>query len=287
MDKLIITGANGQLGRELKSVLVNNTIFQPEYTDIEELDITNEEKVKAYIKQEKPAYIINCAAYNEVDQAEGQPEVARSINSLAPGLLAQASKEAGAKFIHISTDYVFDGKHYKPYTEDDDPNPVSAYAKSKRTGEHRVLETGSGIVIRTSWLYSPHGKNFVKTMMNLGKEREELNVVFDQTGSPTYAFDLANTILFMLTLYHNGKAFMPGIYHYSNEGTCSWYDFAKEIMSVLQLPCSIYPIETKDYPLPAPRPYYSLLNKGKIKSEFGITIPHWKDSLRECLDRMK
>ena len=287
MGKILVTGADGQLGTELRTVLEKNTVFMPHFTDIQELDITNEDEVKKYLHKEKPTYVINCAAYNAVDQAEEQPDIARLINSLAPGILARAANDAGAKFIHISTDYVFDGKHYKPYTEEDDPNPVSAYAKSKRTGETRVLETGVGIVIRTSWLYSPHGKNFVKTMLKLGSEKEELNVVHDQCGSPCYAFDLANTILYMLTLYHNGKAFMPGIYHYSNEGTCSWYDFAREIMFIKQLPCSVLPIETRDYPLPAPRPYYSVLNKAKIKSEFGITIPHWKDSLIECLDRMR
>ena len=269
----LVTGCNGQLGTAMQSLLKDNAC----YIDREELDLTNKEAVKSFFEKNTFDLVINCSAYTAVDKAQTDEISAHSVNALAPLYLAKYAK----KIIHISTDYVFDGTSFKPYTEEDPTNPISVYGKTKLDGEQNVLNHAStAIVIRTSWLYSPHGSNFVKTMRKLGSEKESLNVIFDQVGTPTYAYDLAQAIVDIIPqLKENEK----GIYHFSNEGVCSWYDFATEIMQQSNLKCKVYPIESKDYPTPTPRPHYSVLNKSKIKQRFNIEIPHWKEGLIKCL----
>lgn len=270
---LLVTGANGQLGNELKPLLPD-AIF----TDSDMLDITNSAAVEKFVRENNIDTIINCAAYTAVDRAESEPEQATFVNSIGPNNLAKT----GAKLIHISTDYVFDGKNYRPYVETDPTDPQSVYGKTKHMGEVAVMESATtAIIIRTSWLYSSFGNNFVKTMRRLGDERDSLNVIFDQVGTPTYAADLAAAIVQIIPQIKPGQ---KEIYHFSNEGVCSWYDFAAEIMKVSGLRCVVNPIMGKDYPLPAPRPFYSVLNKAKIRADFGIEIAHWSDALRRCID---
>ena len=281
MLNILVTGSNGQLGSEIKklSVEYQNNYF---FTDKDELDITNEEAIKAFIETNHINTMINCAAYTAVDQAEEDEVNAELINHLAVKYLAQISKEKNIKLIHISTDYVFDGTNHKPYSENDSTNPNGVYGRTKLDGERAMQEINpeNSIIIRTSWVYSSYGANFVKTMLRLAKERDTLGVIFDQVGTPTYAGDLAKTILEIIPKIENNKV---EIYNYSNEGVLSWYDFAKEIMKMAKLDCTINPIETKEYPTPATRPHYSLLNKSKIKEHFDIAIPYWKDSLERCL----
>lgn len=286
MMKIVVTGSNGQLGNELRILSKTEPGLQFVFTDVEELDITNEEAVATFFQDIKPDAVINCAAYTAVDKAEQEPGKANLINGTAVGILARAASVHGATIVHISTDYVFDGKGYRPYVEDDPVNPVSAYALSKLTGEREMQEHAlNGYIIRTSWLYSSFGNNFVKTIMKYGKERGMLNVVFDQIGTPTYAADLAEIIL---TLLKSGqKPVKTEIYNFSNEGVISWYDFAISIVELTGIKCKINPIETKDYPLPAVRPSYSVFNKGKIKHKLGIEIPYWRDSLKECIIKLK
>ena len=269
----LVTGCNGQLGTALQSILRDKAV----YIDRTELDLTDEVAVKTYLSQNSFDFIINCAAYTATDRAESDGENAYKVNALAPLYLAKYGK----RIIHVSTDYVFDGTNHKPYIEEDKTNPLSVYGKTKRQGEINVLENAdTAIIIRTAWLYSPHGGNFVKTMRKLGAEKETLNVVADQIGSPTNAYDLAEAIVCALPQIKNGE---KEIYHYTNEGVCSWYDFAHEIMNQSKLSCRVYPIESTDYPTPAKRPYYSVLNKNKIKKRFNLEIPHWKEGLRKCL----
>jgi len=269
----LVTGCKGQLGTALQSLLKEKAI----YLDRDELDLTDEKAVKNYFSAHSFERVINCAAYTAVDRAEGDAENAHKVNALAPLYLAKYGKH----IVHISTDYVFDGTNCKPYTEEDKTNPVSVYGKTKREGEINVLENAqSAIIIRTAWLYSPHGGNFVKTMRKLGEQKESLNVVFDQVGTPTNAYDLAEAIVAALPQIRNDE---KEIYHFTDEGVCSWYDFAREIMEQSKLPCKVYPIESKDYPTPATRPHYSVLNKAKIKQRFNITIPHWQEGLAKCL----
>ena len=281
---ILVTGVNGQVGSEIKE-LSSNYDYNFLFTTSKELDITEHKKVKEFIKENNIKTIINCGAYTGVDKAEDEKELANDINHLAVKNLAILSNEFGIKLIHISTDYVFDGENFKPYTEDDITNPNGIYGQTKLDGENAMIDYNlkNSIIIRTSWVYSSFGNNFVKTMLRLGKEKDELGVIFDQVGTPTYARDLAKTILDILPNIKNDKT---EIYNYSNKGVLSWYDFAKEIMRMAKLDCIINPIETKDYPTPAKRPHYSLLNKSKIKQEFHITIPYWKDSLDECLKVM-
>ena len=271
-DKILVTGANGQLGTELQKLLTD-AIF----TDVDVLDITDLEMVKKFVKDNNIGTIVNCAAYTAVDKAEDDEERAQKINEVGPYNLAKS----GAKIIHISTDYVFDGLGHKPYLEDDETRPVSVYGKTKRAGEVAVMENAKvGIVIRTAWLYSAHGGNFVKTMRKLGSERESLNVVADQVGTPTFAGDLAEAIVKIIPqLSEENK----GIYHFTNEGVCSWYDFANEIMELSLLKCKVNPIPSSAYPTRAVRPFYSVLSKAKIKEVFGVEIKHWKDGLVRCL----
>lgn len=281
MPSVLVTGANGQLGSEVRELSTN---YEHTYifTDKDELDITDESAIKECVEQNKIDIIINCAAYTAVDKAETDQDTADLINRKAVKKLAKISKEYDIKFIHISTDYVFDGKAHKPYVEEFQTKPNSVYGKTKLDGELEMLNINplNSIIIRTSWVYSSFGANFVKTMLRLGKEKEELGVIFDQIGTPTYARDLACAILDILPKIENDKV---EIYHYSNEGAISWYDFAKEIMKMAKLSCKVNPIETYQYPTPAKRPHYSLLNKAKIKKKFNIEIPYWKDSLDDCL----
>lgn len=284
MLNILVTGSNGQVGseiRELSSLYENNYFF----TGRDTLDISNYDDIDKFVAENNINIIINCAAYTAVDKAETDEIKAETVNHLAVKYLAEISKKQSIKLIHISTDYVFDGKSYKPYTEEDIVSPNSIYGKTKLNGEKAMIEVSpdNSIIIRTSWVYSSFGNNFVKTMLRLGKEKDELGVIYDQVGTPTYARDLAKTILDILPNIKNNKV---EIYNYSNEGVLSWYDFAKEIMKMTKLNCLINPIETKDYPTPAKRPHYSLLNKSKIKQEFDISIPYWKDSLNTCLKVM-
>ncbi|UCN00579.1 dTDP-4-dehydrorhamnose reductase [Sulfurimonas sp. SWIR-19] len=291
MNNILITGANGQLGSELR--LLNSKFLVSNYrcffTTAKDLDITDFEKVKEFIRSKNIKIIINAAAYTAVDKAEEDKENADSVNHLAVKYLAQISKEHNIRLIHISTDYVFDGKNYRPYVEDDVTNPTGVYGATKLAGENamRAINPKNSIIIRTSWVYSSFGNNFVKTMLRLGKERDALGVIFDQVGTPTYAKDLAQVILNIIgadtSVPANSTTNAVQIYNYSNEGVLSWYDFAKEIMRMANLDCKISPIETKEYPTPAKRPHYSLLNKAKIKKDFNIEIPYWKESLDECL----
>jgi dTDP-4-dehydrorhamnose reductase len=285
MTNILVTGENGQLGSEIK-LLSSNYAHGFFFTSRDTLDITNKEAISVFVQKNNINTIINCAAYTAVDKAEEEQELANDINHKAVQYLAEIANEKEIKLIHISTDYVFDGTNFKPYLETDPTNPNGIYGKTKLSAEKAIekINPKNTIVIRTSWVYSSFGANFVKTMLRLGKEKESLGVIFDQVGTPTYARDLAETILDILPKIENKKV---ELYHYSNEGVLSWYDFAKEIMRMAKLDCNINPIETKAYPTPAKRPHYSLLNKSKIKNQFNITIPFWKDSLDDCLKVMK
>jgi len=283
--KILITGSNGQLGNELHIVSSRYAHHTFLFTDIQELDITDRNAVHAYFLAEKPEVIINCAAYTAVDTAEREPGPAYLVNETAVTNLAQLSREFNAIMIHISTDYIFDGRGFRPYTEDDPTNPVSVYAKSKLAGEEAMRKlAGRGVIFRTSWLYSEFGGNFLKTILKHAREKEMLNVVYDQVGSPTYAYDLANVILQLLPVLITTNH--VAVYHYSNEGVASWYDFARAIIEIAGITCKINPIETKDYPLPASRPFYSVLNKAKFKADFTMEIPFWRDSLKVCIHQL-
>ena len=270
--KVLITGSRGQLGTELSKLLPDAVL-----TDVGELDITDLTAVRQFVKENNVDTIINCAAYTAVDKAEDDIESAEKINVLGPENLAKT----GCKIVHISTDYVFDGLGHKPYTPADETKPISVYGKTKRAGELAVLNNATeAVIIRTAWLYSPYGNNFVKTMRRLGAEKESINVVADQIGTPTYAGDLAEAIVAILPQISEKT---KGIYHFTNEGVCSWYDFATEIMKQSGLKCQATPIPSSDYPTKANRPFYSVLDKSKIKETFNITIQHWQKGLEKCL----
>lgn len=281
---ILVTGSKGQLGSEIKE-LSSNYSYNFFFTTRDDIDITNKENIRNFCQINSINVIINCAAYTAVDKAETDIENADLINRKAVKKLALISKELNIKLIHISTDYVFDGKNFKPYCEEFQTNAQSVYGKTKLEGELEFININpkNSLIIRTSWVYSYYGNNFVKTMLRLGKEKESLGVIFDQIGTPTYAVHLAKTILDIIPQIDNEKV---DIYNYSNEGVLSWYDFAKEIMKMAKLDCKINPIETFQYPTPAIRPHYSLLNKAKIKSKFNIEIPYWKDGLDDCLKRL-
>ena len=281
---ILVTGSNGQLGSEIKE-LSKNYSYNFFFTDRNNIDITSKDNIKAFCQTNNINVIINCAAYTAVDKAESDELNADLVNRKAVKKLALVSSELNIKLIHISTDYVFDGRNFKPYCEEFQTNPQGVYGKTKLDGENemRDINPKNSIIIRTSWVYSSFGNNFVKTMLRLGREKESLGVIFDQVGTATYARDLALTILDIIPKITNEKV---EIYNYSNEGVLSWYDFAKEIMRMAKLNCKINPIETFQYPTPAKRPHFSLLNKNKIKSTFNIEIPYWKDSLDECLKLM-
>jgi dTDP-4-dehydrorhamnose reductase len=279
--RVLVTGGNGQLGSELKAIESKFPNINFTFTDIDDLDITKADLVNSYFEKNRPNFIINCAAYTAVDKAESDQQLAFSINAEAPKVLSEAARTFNSKIIHISTDYVFDGRAFEPYTEIYETSPNSVYGKSKLIGELYVLESGVGMVIRTSWLYSIYGKNFVKTIAQKAITSNSLSVVYNQVGSPTWAFDLANAI--MVIVEKGEQLFTPEIFHYSNEGVCSWYDFAKEIVNFYGYNCKIIPILTSEYPTAANRPPYSVLNKSKIKASFGLEIPHWRESLNNCL----
>ncbi len=287
MKKILITGANGQLGIELKHISREFNGFSYVFTDIDSLDLTDNRALNVFFNKNHFDYIINCAAYTAVDKAETEPDKAFEINANVTARLTQICEKNDCRLIHLSTDYVFDGKLSVPYTEEDIALPQSVYGKSKLAGEEEVLKNKQNIVIRTSWLYSAHGNNFLKTILKVGKERKSLNVVFDQAGTPTSATDLARAILIVCTKIDADINNYGGIYHYSNEGVCSWYDFAVEIVELAGLDCKVVPVTTDRYPLPARRPPYSVLNKGKIKSAFSLEIPHWKSSLRKILVKLQ
>ena len=281
---ILVTGSNGQLGSEIKE-LSSNYNYNFFFTTRDDMDITSKDSIKEFCQTNSINVIINCAAYTAVDKAQSDIENADLVNRKAVKKLSIVAKELNIKLIHISTDYVFDGKNFKPYVEEFQTNPQSIYGKTKLDGENELLDINplNSIIIRTSWVYSYYGNNFVKTMLRLGKEKEELGVIFDQIGTPTYAKDLAITILNIIPQIENSKV---EIYNYSNEGVLSWYDFAKEIMKMAKLNCKIKAIETYQYPTPAKRPHFSLLNKSKIKQKFNIEIPYWKDGLDDCLKRL-
>lgn len=284
---ILVTGANGQLGTELQNKTASYTHWKFFFCDRKTLDITNKEAVETFVRENNITAIINCAAYTAVDKAESEQESAYQINVTGAGNLALVASEKELNLIHISTDFVFDGKQQVPYTETDIPNPLGVYGRTKHEGENEVLKIcPNAIVIRTSWLYSAYAANFVKTMQRLGKERTQLGVVADQVGTPTWTGDLADALLDILVNLEQGNT-RKGIYHYSNEGVASWYDFAVEIMSLSNIDCKVNPIETKAYPLPAPRPSFSVLNKSKIKKDFTLKIPHWKISLKKCIEQLQ
>lgn len=286
MKTILVTGANGQLGNSIRLKTNQHPQYKFLFTDVDTLDITDAAAVKAMVKDNQVNYILNCAAYTAVDKAEDNEDLCRRLNCDAVHVLGEAAREANAKIIHVSTDYVFSGTNYRPYKETDDTRPVSAYGRTKLAGEEALVKVcPDAVIIRTAWLYSEFGNNFVKTVLRLGKERDQLGFVFDQAGTPTYAGDLAEAILTIVTADEKGT-FVPGIYHYSNEGVCSWYDFTVKVLQIAGIECNVRPIETKDYPTRAVRPPYSVLNKGKIKETYGITIPHWEESLRICLKQL-
>ena len=284
MTTILITGSNGQLGNEMQQAAVRFPDFNYIYTDVAELDICDKGALDAFVKANNVNVIVNCAAYTAVDKAEDDVELCYKINRDAVRNIAEVATENKVKVVHVSTDYVFDGTNYLPYTEDMPVCPATVYGKSKLEGEQALLENcKESVILRTAWLYSSFGNNFVKTMIKLGTERDSLGVIFDQVGTPTYAADLADAILQLLS----NKTFVPGIYHFSDEGVCSWYDFTKTIHRMANITCDVKPIETKDYPARTPRPHFSVLNKGKIKSTYGISIPHWEVSLEKCIQLLQ
>ena len=286
--KVLVTGALGQLGSEIRRITAgNDDLKNTDYLaseDILPLDICDAEAVAACVAENAVSSIINCAAYTNVERAEDEPEICRRINCEGVAVLAGAALRAGASLIQVSTDFVFDGAKDTPYIEADTPSPLSVYGRTKAEAEDIMIASGvAGVIIRTAWLYSPYGRNFVKTMLHLGSTRERITVVNDQAGSPTYAADLADAILRILPLAAEKKG---EIYHYSNEGVCSWFDFAAEIMRQAALPCEVLPVSSIEYPQKAVRPAYSYLDKGKIAAELGLDVPQWQDSLRKCLERL-
>lgn len=284
---ILVTGSNGQLGSEIRELSPNYFSWNFFFEDSKSLDVTDGDKVKLYIQTNKIQAIINCAAYTNVDQAELEKEQAELVNYRGVSNLVKAIEIVKGRLIHISTDYVFNGDNLSPYKEEDNVDPINIYGETKLRGEKEILKSSvEAIIIRTSWLYSIYRNNFLKTMLRLGKERKELDVVSDQIGTPTYAKDLAKVCLTILSKKERIDK-KSKIYHYSNEGVISWFDFANAIMEISNLACKINPIDTKDYPTKAKRPGYSLLNKSKIKQNFNIEIPYWRDSLKECLKRIK
>jgi dTDP-4-dehydrorhamnose reductase len=287
--RVLITGSNGQLGSEIKELAANYKKLDFVFKDLPDLDICNFNLLQSFIIDNKINAVINCAAYTAVDKAEEDSIIARKVNYEGVLNIVNALQTVNGKLIHISTDYVFDGNHFSPYKESDAISPIGVYGDTKRAGELAVTNsTIDSIVIRTSWLYSSYGNNFVKTMLRLGSEKENLGVIFDQVGTPTYARDLAKTCLEILTGVNSVKISKDGnLYHYSNEGVASWYDFAISIMELGEENCKVKPIQTKDYPTLAKRPQYSVLNKSKIKIDFKIEIPYWRDSLKDCIEKIK
>lgn len=281
---ILITGKNGQLGSDIERLAPLYTRFNFIFTDVAELDITQAELVNTFFSKHPIDLVINCAAYTAVDKAEEEIDLANLVNNIAVKNLVQACITHKSRIIHISTDYVFDGSNNLPYLETDAVSPIGVYGKTKRLGEEQLLNSNVvGVILRTSWVYSCYGNNFVKTMIRLGQERDSLNVIFDQVGTPTYARDLAKACLDIADQIQNWPV-KPEVYHYSNEGVCSWYDFSTTIMELMKIECKVLPIETKDYPTLSKRPQYSVLNKKEIKRKFHLEIPYWKTALVDCLN---
>ena len=288
---ILVTGCNGQLGNEMQLQAKDNGQHRYYFTDVvipensiaQKLDITNEQEVDTFVEKNEIDCIVNCAAYTAVDKAESNEELCGLLNNIAPGYLAKAVGKRGGSIVQISTDYVFDGTSYKPVTEEQPTCPNSVYGRTKLAGEERVkANCKNHLIIRTAWLYSTFGNNFVKTMIRLGQEKAELGVIFDQVGTPTYARDLATAIFTAIN-----QGIVPGIYHFSNEGVISWYDFTKAIHRIAGITtCHVKPLHTMEYPTPAARPHYSVLDKTKIKNTYGIEVPDWEDSLRECISKL-
>ncbi|WP_418586921.1 dTDP-4-dehydrorhamnose reductase [Phocaeicola sp.] len=283
MKNILVTGANGQLGNEMRLLAEVNKEYAYFFTDVAELDICDEQAVRNFVAEHQIDIIVNCAAYTAVDKAEDNQELCDKLNHVAPGYLAKAIESRGGHFIQVSTDYVFDGTAHIPYTEEQPTCPDSVYGITKLAGEQEAMKYCSKtMIVRTAWLYSTFGNNFVKTMLRLGREKTSLGVIFDQIGTPTYARDLAVAIFAAIN-----KGIVPGIYHFSNEGVCSWYDFTQMIHHLAGIDsCRLKPLHTEEYPAKAKRPHYSVLDKTKIKDTFGIEIPYWVDSLKECVDKL-
>lgn len=280
---ILVTGCNGQLGNEIQLLEKENGKHVFFNTDVNELDITNENAINAFVDANNIDGIINCAAYTAVDKAESNEALCHTLNATAPGYLAAAMGKRGGWMVQVSTDYVFDGTKHTPYSETDPTCPDSVYGRTKLEGEQLVRQhCERALIVRTAWLYSIFGNNFVKTMIRLGKEKTELGVIFDQIGTPTYARDLAVAIMTAVE-----KGIIPGIYHFSNEGVTSWYDFTKAIHRIAGISgCHVRPIHTEEYPTPARRPHYSVLDKTKIKATYNIEVPYWEESLAECISKL-
>lgn len=287
---ILITGGKGQVGQCFQELAAQRPALRFLFVDVDELDITDHRAVRRFFSKNRPTWVVNCAAYTAVDKAESDPVLAKKINVTGAKNLAEACAEIGIPFVHISTDYVYHNRQNTPFKEGDPESPKGVYAKTKLLGDRAALRANPlTMIVRTSWVYAHLGNNFVKTMLRLGKERPTLNVVFDQIGTPTFAPDLAEAILEVIQKVDNQeveRTSIGGVWHYSNEGVTSWYDFAVEIFAMSGVPCRVSPIETKDYPTPAQRPPFSVLNKSKIKATFGLQIPHWRESLARCLDKL-
>jgi len=283
MKNILVTGANGQLGNEMRLLAEVNKEYTYFFTDVAELDICDEQAVMNFVTAHQIDIIVNCAAYTAVDKAEDNQELCDKLNHVAPGYLAKAIQTRGGYLVQVSTDYVFDGTAHVPYTEEQPTCPDSVYGTTKLAGEQEAMKYCTNtMIIRTAWLYSTFGNNFVKTMLRLGREKDSLGVIFDQIGTPTYARDLAVAIFAAIH-----KGIIPGIYHFSNEGVCSWYDFTQMIHHLADIKtCKLRPLHTEEYPTKAKRPHYSVLDKTKIKDIYGIEIPYWVDSLKECIDKL-
>jgi len=289
-QKILLTGSSGQLGQSIKEIVTDYPDYDFVFANRQQLDLSDAVSIATFFEHQTFHVIINCAAHTDVDKAESEPELANQINHLAVQQLADIAKQKNTKLIHISTDYVFNGNQYRPYLETDSVEPQGVYGKTKLSGEKTILNTlkNNAVIIRTSWVYSEYGNNFVKTMLRLGQERDSLNVIFDQIGTPTYAKDLAKAIMSIVQgRMFKQAVFTTNIVHFSNEGVCSWYDFAKSIFELANIQCHVNAIETQDYPTPAKRPHYSVLNKAKIKQIYFLAIPYWKDSLKQCVTALQ
>lgn len=288
---VLITGGKGQVGQCFQELAAQRPSLRFLFVDVDELDITDRRAVRRFFSKNRPTWVVNCAAYTAVDKAESDPALAKKINVTGAKNLAEACAEIGIPFVHISTDYVYHNRQNTPFKEGDPESPKGVYAKTKLLGDRAALRANPlTMIVRTSWVYAHLGNNFVKTMLRLGKERPTLNVVFDQIGTPTFAPDLAEAILAIIQKVDNQeveRSSIGGVWHYSNEGVTSWYDFAVEVFAMSGVPCRVSPIETKDYPTPAQRPPFSVLNKSKIKATFGLQIPHWRESLGRCLEKLE
>lgn len=287
MTTILVTGSSGQLGSEIRELSTRYSGYEFIFTDTGELDITDAGATAAFIKSADPSWIINCAAYTAVDKAEEEEKLATLINAGGVINIVSALSGTDCRLIHISTDYVFDGNSPVPYTEDDFPSPASAYGRSKLGGEKAAIAWPNTMIIRTSWLYSSYGNNFVKTILRKAGSSQDISVVFDQVGSPTYAADLANAIMEIISgVIRNKHNFVPGIFNYSDEGVCSWYDLACEIIREAQSQCAVIPVRSSAWPSKVKRPAYSVLDKTSIKEAYNLTIPHWRTSLNNCISKI-